>query len=88
MESLGMMLPLILMFLILYFLILRPQQKQQKKHAEMLKSLQKGDKIVTVGGLHGKVTAVNPEKPTMKIKISDGTEVIIDKNAVARKEEK
>lgn len=88
MESLGMMFPLILMFLILYFLILRPQQKQQKKHAEMLKSLQKGDKVVTIGGLHGKITAVNPDKPTLKIKIADGTEVVIDKSAVARKEEK
>lgn len=86
METFGMMFPLLLMFLILYFLIMRPQAKKQREHAEMIKSLQKGDKVVTIGGLHGKVTAVYPEKSILKIKIADGTEVTIDKSAVARKE--
>lgn len=87
METFGMMFPLILMFLVLYFLILRPQAKKQKEHAEMLKNLTKGDKVVTVGGLHGKITAVYPDKPIIKIKVAEGTEVIVDKVAVARKEE-
>ncbi|GAB4180988.1 MAG: hypothetical protein Kow00108_17590 [Calditrichia bacterium] len=85
MDTFGMLFPLILMFAVLYFLILRPQAKKQKEHANMLNSLQKGDKVVTIGGLHGKVVAVYPEKPIMKIKISDGVEVTIDKTAVSRK---
>ena len=59
--------PLILMVAIFYFLLIRPQQKKQKEHKAMLESLQKGDSVITSGGLHGKVTGITPEVVTLEI---------------------
>lgn len=85
MDMFGSMLPLIIMFAILYLLIIRPQMKKQKDHQNMLKELKKGEKVVTVGGLIGKITSVSEENNVIKIKISDGVEVSVEKSAVARK---
>ncbi len=76
-------LPLIVLFAIFYFLIIRPQQKQAKEHKEMLESLTKGDKIVTSGGLMAEV--VKAEEDYVKAKISDDTIVKIAKEFVAKK---
>jgi len=81
--ALAQFLPLILLFVIFYFLIIRPQQKQQKAHKEMLASLKKGDRIVTSGGLIAEV--VKPEEDFIKIKIGDDTIVRLDRAYVARK---
>jgi len=81
--ALAQFLPLILLFVIFWFLIIRPQQKQQKAHKEMLASLKKGDKIVTNGGLIAEV--VKPEEDFIKIKLSDNVIVKLDRNYVARK---
>ncbi len=81
--ALAQFLPLILLFVIFYFLIIRPQQKQQKAHKEMLASLKKGDKIVTTGGIVAEV--VKPEEEFLKVKISDDTVVRLDRAYVARK---
>jgi len=81
--ALAQFLPLILLFVIFYFLIIRPQQKQQKAHKEMLASLKKGDRIVTTGGLIAEV--VKPEEDFIKIKINDDTIVRLDRAYVARK---
>jgi preprotein translocase subunit YajC len=81
--ALAQFLPLILLFVIFYFLIIRPQQKQQKAHKEMLASLKKGDRIVTTGGLIAEV--VKPEEDYLKIKINDDTVVRLDRAYVARK---
>jgi len=85
MQSLGQFLPLIFLFGIFYFLIIRPQQKQQKEHAEMLESLKKGDKIVTAGGLHAEVVKV--EEDFIKIKLNDTSIAKLDKAFVNRKVE-
>jgi len=87
MESNGLasFLPLIILFAIFYFLIIRPQQKQQKTHAAMLKSLVKGDKIITSGGLIA--TIVKPEEDFIKIKLNDDTIVKLDRTFVAKKVE-
>ena len=58
MTNLGGILPFILIFVIMYFLILRPQQKRAKQHQEMVKNLRRGDNVITSGGLVGKVTKV------------------------------
>ncbi len=71
------------LFAIFYFLIIRPQQKQQKAHAEMLASLTKGDKIVTTGGLHAEV--VKSEDDFIKIKLNDEVIVKLEKAFVSRK---
>jgi preprotein translocase subunit YajC len=82
-QSMAQFLPLIILFAIFYFLIIRPQQKQQKAHKEMLASLSKGDKIVTNGGLHAEV--VKTEEDFIKIKLSDTATVKLDRAFVARK---
>jgi preprotein translocase subunit YajC len=59
--------PLILMFVIFYFLLIRPQQKKTKEHRAMIESLKKGDRIITSGGLHGLITGVNDQTLTVEI---------------------
>ncbi|WP_456429369.1 preprotein translocase subunit YajC [Nitratifractor sp.] len=81
--ALAQFLPLILLFVIFWFLIIRPQQKQQKAHKEMLESLKKGDKIVTNGGLIAEI--VKPEEEYLKIKLADNVIVKLDRAYVARK---
>ncbi len=61
------MVPLLLMFAIFYFLLIRPQQKKQKKHRELLSTLKRGDTVVTVGGLHGKITGIAEKVITLEI---------------------
>jgi len=77
---LGTVLPLVLMFAIFYFLLIRPQQKQQKAVREMQSSLQKGDKIVTIGGLHGILDSVDENK--IVLKVGDGTRLTFDRKSV------
>ncbi|RME30600.1 MAG: preprotein translocase subunit YajC [Deltaproteobacteria bacterium] len=62
-----MLLPILLMFVIIYFLIIRPQQKQQKKHKEMLASLNKGDKVITNSGILGTITGMTDATVTLEI---------------------
>ncbi|AIE60870.1 preprotein translocase subunit YajC [Bacillus methanolicus] len=76
-SSLG---PILLMFLIFYFLIIRPQQKRQKAIQQMQNDLKKGDKIVTIGGLHGIVDALDED--TIVIKCGDGSRLTYDRTAV------
>ena len=84
-SVIGSFLPLIILFAIFYFLIIRPQQKHQKAHREMLDSLKKGDKIVTTGGLMAEVVKV--EEDFIKIKLNDDTIVRLERSFVSRKEE-
>jgi len=84
-SVIGSFLPLILLFAIFYFLIIRPQQKQQKAHKLMLSELDKGDKIVTTGGLIAVI--VKPEEDFIKIKLNDDTIVKLDRAYVSKKVE-
>ena len=72
--------PLILMFVVLYFIMIRPQMKRQKEMKAMLEALAAGDEVITVGGILGKVTAVKDQYIT--VEIDAGTEVQMQKNAV------
>ena len=85
MEQLGSFLPLIILFAIFYFLIIRPQQQHQKKHKAMLEALTKGDNIITTGGLI--VSIVKTEEDFIKIKLNDDTIVKLDRAYVAKKVE-
>ncbi len=85
MEQVAQFLPLIFLFGIFYFLIIRPQQKQQKEHAAMLDALTKGDKILTSGGLHAEIIKV--EEDFIKIKLNDTAIVKLDKAFVNKKVE-
>ena len=74
--------PLILMFVIFYFLLIRPQQKKTKEHREMVTRLKKGDRIITTGGLHGRITAVG--ETTMTVEIAEKVRVKISRGNVAQ----
>lgn len=63
----GAFVPLILMFAIFYFLLIRPQQKKAKAHKAMLSSVKKGDRVVSAGGLHGVITGITDDVVTMEI---------------------
>ncbi|RDW19294.1 preprotein translocase subunit YajC [Oceanobacillus arenosus] len=80
MEMLISLAPIILMFVIFYFLLIRPQQKRQKQVREMQSSLQKGDTIVTIGGLHGTVHAV--DESTVVLITEGGSKLTFDRSAV------
>ena len=75
----GAFLPLILMFAIFYFLLIRPQQKKAKQHKQLLAAIKKGDRVVTGGGLHGVVTGLTDDvvtveiAPKVRVKIARGS---------------
>ncbi len=73
--------PLILMFVIFYFLLIRPQQKKTKDHRQMIASLKKGDRIITSGGLHGRITGM--DDATMTVEIADKVRVKIARGNVS-----
>jgi preprotein translocase subunit YajC len=80
MQGIGTLLPLILMFVLFYFLLIRPQQKRQKAVQKMQSDLKKGDKIVTIGGLHGFIDSIDDNKAV--IKCGDGSRLTFDRNAI------
>lgn len=69
--------------LIMYFLMIRPQQKRQKEHQNMLKSLQRGDKVITSSGMHG--TIVDIDEQTVTLQVSDNTRIKFERAAIASK---
>lgn len=73
-------LPIILMFVVLYFLMIRPQMKRQKEQKAMIDALAKGDEVITAGGIVGKVTKVNDAYVTLEI--AEGTDIVIQKASV------
>ena len=73
-------LPMIALFAIFYFLLIRPQQKRQKDHRNMVANLAKGDEVVTMGGLLGKITSV--DENFIVVEIAKGTEVKVQKMSV------
>lgn len=66
-SALMNLVPLVLMFGIFYFLLIRPQQKKAKEHRALLENLKKGDQVITAGGMHGKVTAMDDTVVTLEI---------------------
>ena len=76
------LIPIVLMFVIFYFLLIRPQQKKAKEHREMISQVRKGDRIVTSGGLHGRVTAVSDS--TLTVEIADRVRVKIARGNVSQ----
>jgi len=77
--GLGAFLPLIIIFAIFYFLLIRPQQKKSKQHKQLLADLKKGDKVVSSGGLHGIITGLADDvvtveiSPKVRVKITRGS---------------
>ena len=75
------LLPFAFIFIIFYFLLIRPQQKRQKEHQRLLSDLKTGDKVVTTSGIHGLIA--NVKETTFLVKIADNVKIEVDKNAIA-----
>ena len=76
------MLPIVLMFVVLYFIMIRPQMKKQKEHRAMVEALAKGDEVVTAGGLLGRVSSLNEN--FVGVEIASGVEVQLQRQAVVQ----
>ncbi|MBN2008935.1 preprotein translocase subunit YajC [candidate division KSB1 bacterium] len=83
-NSFGFFLPIIMIFLIMYFLIFRPQMKKQKEQKLMLEAVKKGDKIVTVGGIFGTVVGIKEKENVLIVKIAENTKIELVKTSVAK----
>ena len=82
MEQMGAFLPLILIFVVFYVLLIRPQQKKAKLHKELVAAIQRGDKILSSGGMRGKVIRVINDND-IEVEISNGVNVVMVKSTVA-----
>ncbi len=80
MDLLSTIVPFLLIIVVFYFLILRPQQKRAKERAKLLEGVKKGDKIITAGGVHGVVEGV--EEKTVLVKIADNVKVKVEKTGI------
>ena len=75
------MLPLVFLFAIMYFMIIRPQQKKQKQHQALINNLKKNDEVVTSGGIHG--TIVNVKDRTFVLRVDENVKIEVDRGAVS-----
>ncbi|WP_420863803.1 preprotein translocase subunit YajC [Algirhabdus cladophorae] len=81
-SALAQFIPLILIFAIMYFLLIRPQQKKVKEHQAMVAGLRRGDQVVTAGGLIGKVAKVKDDNE-IEVELGDGVKVRVVQNTIA-----
>ncbi|MFZ4858741.1 MAG: preprotein translocase subunit YajC [Desulfuromonadaceae bacterium] len=81
MAAFQQIIPLVFMFAIFYFLLIRPQQKKAKEHKALLEAMKKGDNVITAGGVHGKVTAV--ENDLVTLEIANNVNIKITKSYIA-----
>ncbi|MBU6080645.1 MULTISPECIES: preprotein translocase subunit YajC [Allobacillus] len=80
MEALTGLLPIVLFIVLFWFILIRPQQKRQKQVREMQNNLQKGDEIVTIGGMHGRIHAL--DEGTIVLEVNDGNKLTYDRTSV------
>jgi preprotein translocase subunit YajC len=80
--SLGSMLPLVLMFVVLYFVMIRPQMKRQKEHKAMVDALAKGDEVITGGGMLGKVSKMGDSY--LHVEVANGVEIQVQRSAIVQ----
>ena len=83
MDAFGQLVPLILIFGIMYFLLIRPQQKKAKVHQAMITALRRGDQVVTQGGLIGKVSKVKDDNE-IEVEVSDGVKLRVVQSTIAQ----
>jgi preprotein translocase subunit YajC len=79
-DLLGMLFPFVILFVVFYFMLIRPQSKRAKEHKSMVEAASKGDEVVTQGGLYGKITAVSEEY--LQVQLADNVEVKIQRGAI------
>lgn len=76
------LLPMVLIFAVFYFLLIRPQQKQQKQHRQMVADAKRGDQVVTSSGLYGKIAAIDDTNNIVMLEVSDKLQLKMDKNFI------
>jgi len=81
-DTLMNIVPFVLIFVIMYFLMIRPQQKRQQEHQEMIKNVRRGDQVIMSGGLIGKVTKVSDDNE-LELEIADNVKVRVSRNSIA-----
>ncbi len=79
-EQYGTLIMIVLLFAVFYFVLIRPQQKQQQKRQQMLDSLQKGDRVVTIGGIHGVIKEIKEE--TLTLRVADNVNIKVAKQGI------
>lgn len=78
----GTLLPLVAMMGIIWFLLIRPQQREQQRHREMVRNVKKGDEVVTIGGIFGKVLNVSDDK--VSLRIAENVKIDVERSKIAR----
>ncbi|KPK41711.1 MAG: hypothetical protein AMJ78_04725 [Omnitrophica WOR_2 bacterium SM23_29] len=80
-NPLASFMPIILIFIVFYFMLIRPQQKRQKQHEQMIRNLTKNDEVVTNGGVHG--TIINVKDTTVILRVDDNVKLEVERHAIA-----
>ncbi|MBU1935901.1 preprotein translocase subunit YajC [bacterium] len=83
-NFLGSLFPLILIVLVMYLLLIRPQSKRQKQHRQMISELKPGDEVVTSGGVHGSIAGIREKQQTLLVKIADNVKIEVDRASIGR----
>ena len=84
-SMIGFLMPMILIFVVMYFLMFRPQSKKQKEHRMMLDHLQKGDRVVTAGGIYGTIAGVKEKEDILILKVAENVKIDVAKSSIAHK---
>ncbi len=85
-AAIAQMVPLILIFVVFYFLLIRPQQKRAKEHRKMLQELKKGDEVITSGGIYGKIVGITDDVLTLEV--ADNVKIKVARTFVSAKANK
>jgi preprotein translocase subunit YajC len=75
--------PLVLIFVVFYFFMIRPQQKKQKEREGLLDNIKRGDRVVTIGGIHGTVAGIETDKKTVLVQVADNVKIKFERSAIA-----
>jgi preprotein translocase subunit YajC len=81
-SPMSLIFMIIAIFAVMYFLMIRPQQRQKKQHQDLLSNLSKGDKVITIGGIHGTVTGIKGD--TVIVKIADNVKVEVNRSSISK----
>ncbi|MDE2721776.1 MAG: preprotein translocase subunit YajC [Gemmatimonadota bacterium] len=87
-SMLVTMFPFILMFVILYLLIIRPQQRKQKDHQRLIDELKKGDRVVTSGGMHGTITGIKEQEGILVLQVAKEVQIEVSRGSISRVDER
>ena len=83
-SMLVTMFPFVLMFVILYLLIIRPQQRKQKDHQRMIDELKKGDRVVTSGGVHGTITGIKDKEDILMVQVAKDVQIEVSRGSISK----